>query len=155
LKIFILRHGDAEPPDPDIADESRQLSQKGILEVKKISNWMMSHQYLPELIISSPFMRTLQTAEIVKKHLQLEEEIKLDSSLIYGTDPSLIHATLSSLDVDSVLLCSHMPLVSQMAQFFAPSTMNEGFRTPEIVKIKYDFINQHGIVTANITPQNL
>lgn len=155
MKIFILRHGDASPPIAGEPDNLRVLTDKGRQQVGKIAQWMKAHQYFPEHILSSPFARTLETAEIIKQQLDLDVHIEKNENLIFGSSPELIHSTLAAMDGNSVLLCSHMPLVVEMAHFFAPGALIEGFTTAEIIKIRYDFENDHGVVTANISPLNI
>lgn len=155
MKIFILRHGKAEPMMVGHTDKHRCLSDKGYKQVAQISEWMLQHQYQPQLIISSPYKRCRQTAEIVQQQLQIENPIQFEDCLIYGSDPMLTFSLISSLDVDSVLLSSHMPLVGELAHLLAPGAMTSGFKTAEIVKIRFDETSQHGVVTANITPNEI
>jgi len=155
VKIFILRHGKAEAPIAGASDKSRNLSDKGVQQVEKIASWMKIHDYLPQLILSSPYNRALQTAEIIKKKLNIAMPIQLEDSLIYGEDPRETLALLESLTVDSVLFSSHMPLVAELTRLFAPGSVNEGFHTAEIIKIRFDRKNQHGVVTANISPKEI
>lgn len=137
------------------ADSVRNLSDKGILQVRKIASWMEMHQYIPQLILSSPYNRALQSAEIIKQALTISAPIQLENALIYGENPMKMYDIINSLDIDSVLLSSHMPLVAELTHLFAPAAMNEGFHTAEIIKISFDKKNQHGIVTANITPKEI
>jgi phosphohistidine phosphatase SixA len=81
--------------------------------------------------------------------------IEFKDCLIYGSDPMLTLELIMSLDVESVLLCSHMPLVSELAHLFAPGAMTNGFSTAEIVKIRYDKKTQHGVVVANVASNEL
>lgn len=155
MKIFILRHGKAENAIVGEPDSARNLSEKGVLQVKKIASWMEHHQYLPQLILSSPYNRTVQTAEIVKQTLSVPAPIQLENALIYGENPMIMYDLINMLDVESVLLSSHMPLVAELTHLFAPSAINEGFHTAEMIKISFDKQSQHGIVTANITPREI
>jgi len=156
MKIFILRHGDAEPITAEHTDKHRCLSSKGFEQLHLVSNWMKQHQYHPELILSSPYKRCRQTAETIQQDLskQQSEEvlipIEFEDCLIYGSDPLQTLARVMALEVESLLLCSHMPLVSELAHMFAPGAMIMGFRTAELVKIRYDKASQHGVVVANV-----
>ncbi len=162
MKIFILRHGDAEPMQPGHTDKHRCLTNKGFKQLNQISDWMIEHQYYPQIILSSPYKRCRQTAECVQQNLANVDPkansvipIEFEDCLIYGSDPMQTFDLISSLTVDSVLLCSHMPLVSELAHLFAPGAMTTGFSTAEIIKIRYDRETQHGVVTANVSVNEL
>ncbi len=162
MKIFILRHGKAEAMEVGHTDKHRCLSAKGKQQLSSVANWMNQHHYRPQLILSSPYKRCRETAEIIQKNLIQDGSdasqvipIQFEDCLIYGADPMLAFSLITSLDVESVLLSSHMPLVSELAHLFAPGAMNSGFKTAEIVKIRYDLESQHGVVTANITANEI
>ncbi len=155
MKIFILRHGKAEPARAGMADSDRNLTDKGRQQVKKIALWMDQHHYLPQLIISSPYKRAAQTADIISTTLSVPAPVQYEEALIYGENPIKMYDMINALELDSVLLSSHMPLVTELTHLFAPGALNEGFHTAEMIKISFDKQNQHGIVTANITPKEI
>lgn len=161
MKIFILRHGNAMSMTSGHTDKHRCLSEKGFQQLHQVSKWMQQHQYRPELILSSPYKRCRQTAETIQQDLSLGKKsceripIEYEDCLIYGSDPMQTLKLIMSLEVESVLLCSHMPLVSELAHMFAPGAMTTGFRTAELVKIRYDLESQHGVVVANVASNEL
>jgi len=160
MKIFILRHGNAEQMQSGHTDKHRCLSEKGFKQIRQVATWMNEHHHSPQLILSSPYKRCRQTAETLQHNLSTsastgdpsEIPLKFEECLIYGSDPNLTLDLITPLTVDSVLLCSHMPLVSELANLFAAGAMMNSFNTAELVKIRYDRESQHGVVTANVVP---
>ncbi|MCK5332527.1 class I tRNA ligase family protein [Candidatus Parcubacteria bacterium] len=72
-KFIFLRHGESESNVKKIKAghlNKYHLTEKGIEQVENVSEKMKNEKI--DILISSPIMRTKETAEIVKKHLNLE-----------------------------------------------------------------------------------
>ncbi len=152
MKIFILRHGESEPMRAGHTDKHRALTLNGREQVARIGFWMNKHGYSPELIISSPFKRTRQTSQILHEMLDIKQPVEFEEALLSERDPMEMFNIIQTLDVSSVLLTSHMPLVEELTCLLAPGAIVNGFSTASIVKIRYDKESQHGTLTANIAP---
>ena len=66
MELYIVRHGIAidredpkSPPDPD-----RYLTEEGIEKTKQVAKGVAALGIEPDLLISSPYVRAMQTAEI-------------------------------------------------------------------------------------------
>lgn len=81
--IYLIRHGE---PDWGFKDERRlqgalrdyvPLTDNGIMQAEQV---MINHKYLSDsdLIISSPFTRSLQTAAIINRNLALPIRVEFD-----------------------------------------------------------------------------
>lgn len=75
MKIWILRHGkpeDGDDGEPDYREEpDPPLSDKGKEHVGALAQWMLDTESIPNLIWSSPKLRCLETAEVVRDALGL------------------------------------------------------------------------------------
>ena len=88
MKLLMIRHGKAEDRDAwaqkKIADSERPLTTEGIEEFTLVSKALL--QLIPNLnrIFSSPFKRTMQTAEILQKAYS-DTKISATDVLLQGT----------------------------------------------------------------------
>ncbi|PIP81117.1 MAG: phosphohistidine phosphatase SixA [Gammaproteobacteria bacterium CG22_combo_CG10-13_8_21_14_all_40_8] len=155
MKVFILRHGDSEPMQIGHTDKHRKLTLHGVEQVERIAHWMQQHHHRPDLIISSPYKRTRQTAEIIHRLLEIERPIEYEDCLISGCDPKESQKLIDALEIDSVLLVSHMPLVGELTSLLAPALLSKGFSTATIAKINYSQELAHGTVMAHLSPSEV
>lgn len=67
--VFFLRHGHADWPNWDGADDERPLTGKGRKETRKVARALKSARVKPALILTSPLPRAAETAKITGKRL--------------------------------------------------------------------------------------
>ena len=118
MDIFILRHGIAvEPGTPGYENDSdRPLIPKGERRLRSAAAAMEKLNLSFDLILSSPFVRARETAEIVAGELKLKRRIEFFDGLVPGGNPkALIHA-LNELKSapENVLLVGHEPYLSRL-----------------------------------------
>ena len=112
MKLMILRHGHAVADAP--ADNLRQLSARGELEVHKIAQAHYDEIKAASVIVHSPYLRALQTAEIASQYCT--GPLQSNSLLVPNGRPDHVIEFLYSLaqEHDSVLMVSHQPLVGTL-----------------------------------------
>jgi len=118
MNIFILRHGIAVEPGTHgfENDADRPLIPKGERRLRSTAAAMKKLELSFDLILSSPFVRAKQTAEIVATELKLKKRIEFFEGLVPGGNPrALIHA-LNELKPapENVLLVGHEPYLSRL-----------------------------------------
>jgi phosphohistidine phosphatase len=118
VNIFLLRHGiAAEPGAPGIkTDAERPLIPKGEQRLRAAAAAMETMGLSFDAIISSPFLRAKQTAEIVAKILKLERNLTFSSDLIPGGNPQALIRQLNGLKPapENILLVGHEPHLSRL-----------------------------------------
>jgi phosphohistidine phosphatase len=117
MNIYILRHGLAEEPGsadyPDDAD--RPLTSDGARKLWKIADGMKALGLKFNLILSSPFARARQTAEIVAQAFNVREKLEFSDTLKPDGDQSALIEVLSHRNqVDNALLVGHEPYLSSL-----------------------------------------
>lgn len=154
-RIFIMRHGQAEPMKAD--DVSRQLTLLGKKEADdmavKLSLW------IPQLdaLLVSPYLRAQQTAaQIKRRHPKIEFEqtcadFTPDASPQTAADYLLALMALNP-NLDTWLIVSHMPMVSYLVDQLCPGKMPI-FNTAAIAEIEFDLATQAGRLVAISSPQ--
>jgi phosphohistidine phosphatase len=123
MNIFLLRHGiAAEPGAPGIkSDAERPLIPKGEQRLRAAAAAMEKMDLSFDVIISSPFLRAKQTAEIVAKILKLERNLTFSSDLIPGGNQQALIRQLNGLKPapENILLVGHEPFLSRLIALLA------------------------------------
>jgi phosphohistidine phosphatase len=126
MELYILRHGIAGVRDqsryPD--DSQRPLTDDGIRKMKQVAKGMKTLGLNFDLILSSPYTRARQTAEIVAKELKAQRLLELTAHLEPGGDPEgLIKDILShESSLRSLLLVGHEPYLSEFVSMLIAGT---------------------------------
>ena len=125
MKIWVLRHGEAEPHGSR-PDSERALTDHGREEVLRTAAELIGHPI--NAIYASPYLRAQQTAELVRDALGFLPEIRTVEWLTPDNRPQAVAEQLVS--VDNALLVSHNPLVGNLLGFLQHGHVQD----PEAVK---------------------
>ena len=118
MDLYIVRHGiaiDREdpkcPPDPE-----RYLTDEGIEKTKQVAKGVAALGIHPDLLISSPYVRALQTAEIFANALDYsKQKIRRSDLLLPGSEPSMLFRELAKdKQSSSVFLFGHAPQLDEV-----------------------------------------
>lgn len=113
MNLYLLRHTSAADPHGYAQDADRPLTSSGRHEAEQMAHAMKTLGYLPELILSSPYLRARETAAVVAASLHLDPPLDV-GFLLPCADPITLFADLSSRRADSVLLVGHAPDLPQL-----------------------------------------
>lgn len=133
MKLYILRHGDAVPyGDPRYKEDARPLTPKGLQRTKQLAHALREMEISFDAILSSPFTRARETADIVARGLRLEEKVKLCGDLKPSGDMGeLVHAiNMIRPTPKEVLLVGHEPFLSGFISLLCTGGLN----LPVVVK---------------------
>lgn len=118
MDLYIVRHGiaiDREdpkcPPDPE-----RYLTEEGIEKAKQVAKGVSALGISADLIISSPYVRAMQTAEIFAGALDYsKQKIRRSDLLLPGSEPSMLFKELfKDKQSSSVFLFGHAPHLDEI-----------------------------------------
>ena len=114
MNLFLLRHAEAIPETA--SDAERPLTERGTKQAKAVGRFCRDHEILPELVLSSPLVRALETARAVAGALDLVDRLKTVDFLKPGMG---VESAISSLekywDRASVMMVGHEPDLSDLA----------------------------------------
>jgi phosphohistidine phosphatase len=79
MQLYFLRHGEADWPGWTRPDDERPLTDYGKKEVRQVAKFLNRLKVKPNLIVTSPLPRALQTAEIAAD--QLKTKLRQDETL--------------------------------------------------------------------------
>ncbi len=118
LNLFLLRHGIAVDRDPhSFPDDSRRpLTLKGEDRVRLVGDAMQALELSFDGILSSPFLRARQTAEIVANTLGLRRELHFCDELTPAGDPKALVRFINRMQPapENLLLVGHEPYLSEL-----------------------------------------
>jgi phosphohistidine phosphatase len=116
--LYFLRHGKAGHHDPsDPNDDERELTDAGAAELEAAGRIWRRLNLRPDVVLSSPLPRALQTAEALVRGLGLSDDPVVDDRLRPGADwADLAQALADHRDARRVMFVSHEPDLSSAIQ---------------------------------------
>jgi phosphohistidine phosphatase len=118
MELYILRHGIAETRRPGFPDEKRKLTEKGKLRLRVTLGCARGAKVRPALILTSPYVRAVETAELAAGILGCTKPVAHTEALLPGAAPQAVWQEIRShADTKSILISGHEPLLSQAASY--------------------------------------
>ncbi len=120
MRLYLMRHGKAiqrgEPNCPPEAE--RFLTPEGVKKTREAAQGLRGLGADPDLILSSPYLRALQTAEIAAQALEYTlEKIRRTDALLPEASPGELYKELSRLKAGEVLCCGHAPNIDLLISY--------------------------------------
>lgn len=115
MELFILRHAEAGKRLPAQArDAERSLTAEGKEELEEVARAISRLKIKPDYIVSSPLMRSRETAGIVAKALRGRDKVEIWDELKPEGSKQAFYSRLSKLKPESSVLCvGHEPYLTQ------------------------------------------
>jgi phosphohistidine phosphatase SixA len=97
IALHLLRHAHAgDPAKWDGDDAARPLSERGRRQARDLGGLLAVIDEPPDLFITSPKVRAVQTAEIVAKAMRNRVKVVVDERLSGALDPVTVNAILDA-----------------------------------------------------------
>jgi phosphohistidine phosphatase len=119
--LLLLRHAKAEKEIFGQADFDRSLSKRGLRDAQHLGDKLLHLQKNIDLIVSSPALRTAQTAQIIAEGLQYPSAIEWDKKLYHASAKGIQDVILETdSTINTLLLVGHNNGISELAfDYFA------------------------------------
>lgn len=158
MELYFLRHGIADDRSSTGRDSDRQLTEEGRRKLRLILRRAAEAGVSPGLVLTSPYVRARQTAEIAKEVLGYKEDLVVSDALRSDSDPQAVWQEIRSLHggAHSILMASHEPLMSRCAGYFLNSPeLLVDFKKGAIVRIDVDQFgtNPRGVLRWMLVPK--
>jgi phosphohistidine phosphatase len=117
MNLYIIRHAIAvDRGTPEYEDDSqRPLTDKGKKKMRQIAKGLQTLGVDFDLILSSPYVRAKETAEILAEVLKTKTAVAFSENLIPMGDPDLLIAEMNEkYNVNSIALVGHEPHLSTL-----------------------------------------
>lgn len=122
MQIYLLRHGIAENSAHGKPDADRALTGEGEEKLRRVLARAHAAGVAPSLILSSPYRRAMETAEIAAAVLQYKDKVVKTPSLVPDASPCDTWEEICKRPGEhAILLASHEPLMSTLAAFLLSS----------------------------------
>lgn len=152
-----MRHGEAVMQIQH--DFNRPLTPNGAQESVVMSNWLIAQNITLDTIISSPYTRAQETAELVSKQLQLNNAIQTLDLITPEGSATKVHDYLDAVinihGYENILLVSHMPLVSYLLAEVSVDKVSPIFATAAIAHIHYNIDTMSGQLVSLLAPDDI
>ncbi|PKF79026.1 phosphohistidine phosphatase SixA [Vibrio sp. vnigr-6D03] len=154
MKIFIMRHGEAETFAN--SDAERALTSRGVNQSVLVAK-ACAEQGEAEFskVLVSPYLRAQQTWNAIKQYLTTSDQETSDDITPYGKSDDVfeyICAAAQVQNLESVLLVSHLPLVGYLTAEFVSDMTPPMFPTSGLVCIDFDLEKRKGEMLWHIHP---
>ena len=139
-KLYLMRHAKSSWETAHLPDRRRPLLEKGVLLAEERARELKKSGTTLDAIWTSDAVRATQTAEIVRKVFDLNEENVFVEPAIYDVQHvnDLRSIVRSIPDVfESVLLVGHNPLLTEFAQLFTRDRLDE-MKTSQIIGVLFN-----------------
>jgi phosphohistidine phosphatase SixA len=124
VRLFIVRHAEAAPGDPD---ELRRLTPSGRAAARALGDRLAEQR--PDAVLASPLLRARETADLIAK--ACGQEAEPDERLAPGTTADDLRAAVAGRG-ETVVAVFHQPDCSEVVLAltgrevsFAPGTVHE------------------------------
>jgi len=118
MQLYIVRHGVAiDREDPKCpSDPDRFLTQEGIEKTKEVARGLAKIAGEPDLLLTSPYVRALQTASIVADALDYpKQKIRKTDALLPGAEAQQLFRELAKdKDPSTVFVFGHAPHLDEL-----------------------------------------
>jgi phosphohistidine phosphatase len=113
MKLYIVRHAAAVDRTADIPEEQRYLTPEGRAFIRKTARTMVEKKVNPDLILTSPLIRAVQTADILAETLSYDGPLHVADELSPGFDMTALRNVLDTFPaVQELVLVGHEPDLS-------------------------------------------
>lgn len=140
-ELVLVRHAKSDWANENTKDIDRPLSERGYGDAYSLSKWFKEEMGLPDVIVSSPATRALNTAFIFARTFEMKESnVQIEGSL-YESDVKSYIKIISQADkkINRLMLFGHNPMLTELTNELNKDLLFDNVPTCGIIKIGYEF----------------
>ena len=157
MKIYILRHGIAEDAQGSQPDSERALTPEGRKKLRIVLRAADAAGVSPSLILTSPYRRAVQTAQLAAEVLSHKAELVQTKILEPSSQPRAAWDEIRvHKDESGILLAGHEPLFSSLtAYLLGCPELRIDFKKGALACVEIDSFTAepHGVLKWMLTPK--
>ena len=157
MELYILRHGIAEDGHAGLPDGQRQLTPEGRSKLREVLKVARRAGVSPTLLLTSPLVRAVQTAELASEELSYKGDLVRTSTLIPEADPRETWSEIRQhSDESQLLLASHNPLCASLAGYLLGSPeLWADYKKGALMRVDFDRFGPepHGVLRWFLVPK--
>jgi phosphohistidine phosphatase len=146
LELYLIRHGIAAERGDDYPDDSkRPLTNDGISSLRKEVEALEIVDVAFDHIITSPLVRTKQTAEIFAQHLTSKPSMSTSDSLAPAGSPAgVVQEVVKHARKGRIALVGHEPNLGELAARLIGAKTPIEFKKGGICRIDFEVLPPKG-----------
>jgi phosphohistidine phosphatase len=146
LEVYLIRHGIAAERGKEWPDDSkRPLTPEGLVSLRKEARALNNVGVSFDQIVSSPLVRTRQTADVFSEELKGHPEIVLSDALApAGTPAGVIQEITKHVRKARLALVGHEPNLGELAADLIGARAPLEFKKGGICRIDFDVLPPKG-----------
>jgi len=151
--LSVLRHAKSSWEYPDLTDFERPLLTKGVKRTLLICEALKKVELVPDLVVSSPAVRALETAEIIIDQFNLQKKQLIKNEHFYPGYVKKINSLVTKLDnkVKYAMIVGHNPAFTDLANTFLGNNFIDWIPTSGLITIQFDCKKWEDINAKNAT----
>jgi phosphohistidine phosphatase len=146
IQVYLIRHGVAAERGPEYPDDSkRPLTTRGIARLRKEARALDALGITFDQIVSSPLLRTRQTADIIAESLKGKPPVVLSDALApAGTVSAVMQELGKYTKKGSVALVGHEPNLGELAARLIGAKHALAFKKGGLCRIDFETLPPKG-----------
>lgn len=147
MKILsVIRHAEASRDDAHLRDFDRPLTETGMRDAAHMGRELSRHRTGPALILTSPALRALTTAQLIAAELDLPAHSVLADDHLYHADASALLSVVEQLDdsVQHAAIVGHNPALLDVINLLNRAVLPE-LPAGAVVRLEFDADTWAGI----------
>jgi phosphohistidine phosphatase len=157
MEVYLFRHGIAEDGKPGSPDANRALTDDGKKKVAEVVKAARRAGVEPSLIVSSPYIRAVETARIAAAGFDYTGDIVQTQTLVPHGAPEKAWSELRDYRGEpAILLAGHEPLLSHLAAYLlASAALRIEMKKAALLRIDVEIVGAvpYGTLRWMITPK--
>ena len=159
LELYLIRHGVAAERGSDYPDDSkRPLTNDGIAKLRREAKALVALGVDFDQIISSPLVRTKQTADVFAQILPSNPSVAMSDALAPAGTPTAVFQELSKhMRKGRIALVGHEPNIGELAARLIGARHAIEFKKGAICRIDFEVLppKGQGMLCWFVTPRIL
>jgi phosphohistidine phosphatase len=145
--LFLLRHAKAITGGLLVLDQDRPLSDRGLKDVNKLGTKLHKKEINLDLIVTSPAVRAITTAQLIANKLNMKRTNFLIDPLVYGAELKELLELISGVSkrYDDVMIVGHNPSLTDLASHVAGEPI--AMATCALMEASFDFKDWTKVLT--------
>lgn len=137
MKLIIVRHAQAVERSAEIREEERYLTPEGRAFFRKTAETMKDKGIEPDLILTSPLVRAVQTADILAEAISYDGRLIVADELSPGFGVDGLRQLLETFrDAKEIVIVGHEPDLGDVTASLLSLPRGLSFKKGAAVKLK-------------------
>lgn len=139
LELYLIRHGVAEERGPKYPDDSkRPLTSGGMSDLREAAKGLEELGVSFDLIVTSPLVRTRQTAEIISATLADHPKVVASDALTpEGTTNAAVKEIARHAKKERLAIVGHEPNIGELAAYLIGAATPIPFKKAAVCRIDF------------------